>query len=94
MRHAKSYQLVPDNVSGMSPDAVSDLTAQTFGSLKQWQRIGGQCSKCTHQGWLNRYELAKAFGSAPLVSLQPLLRCTRCDTKGDHKFILGMMARD
>lgn len=94
MRHAKSYQLVPDDVSGMSPDAVTDLTAKTFGTLREWQRIGGQCSKCPHLGWLNRYELSKTFGAVPLVTLQSLLHCTRCDTKGDHKFIAGMMARD
>jgi len=94
MKHARSIQLIPDDVSGLSADAAEDLTATTFGTIREWQRIGGKCSKCPHQGWLDRYALARQFGVTPLVTLQPLLRCTQCDTKGSHKFIIGMMARD
>ncbi len=94
MRHARSILLLPESTHNRSsPDAGAD--AQTScQTLRQWQRLGGLCASCAHEGWLDRYQLERRYGAVRLSALQPLLRCTRCQSKGRNRFIIAAMARD
>jgi hypothetical protein len=94
MRHSRSIELIPNDFTGMTPGLAQDLASLSFNTLRQWERIGGLCSKCAHQGWLDRREMGRKFGYLALIDLQPFLRCTRCENKGDNRFALGRMARD
>jgi hypothetical protein len=87
MRHARSTQFIPHS-------AEPDTPSFTLGDLREWERLGGKCTACTREGWIDKYALRHRYGRTNLVLLQPLLRCCRCNHKGDNRFILGMMARD
>lgn len=67
----------------------------TFDLLAQWWDLGGLCSKCEREGWLDRYELARKFSSGCyLHSLESRLRCRGCGHKGGgNKFIVRKLPR-
>ncbi|MCV3766497.1 hypothetical protein [Rhizobium sp. TRM95796] len=94
MRHARSILLIAESSGDERVPDAEEPPPATFQSLRQWQRLGGLCSRCAHEAWLDRYDLQRRFGAVLLVDLQPLLRCTRCQSKGDNRFIIGAMARD
>lgn len=94
MKHARSLLLIPDDVQGLSPKIVSELANVTFSGLRQWQRLGGKCCQCEHEGWLDRYDLQREYGGVLLAELRVLLKCSRCGNEDGNKFIIAMMGRD
>jgi hypothetical protein len=94
MKHARSIQLIPDDVQGLTPEIVKELSNVTFSGLREWQRLGGKCSQCEHEGWVDRYELQERHRGVMLADLQVLLKCKRCGNHEGNRFIFGMMARD
>jgi hypothetical protein len=94
MRHARSILLIPESSDGGRVKDAEEAGQTSFQSLRQWQRLGGLCSHCAHEGWLDRYDLERRYGAVQLADLQPLLLCTRCQSKGENRFIIGAMARD
>lgn len=94
MRHPRSILLIPESSDvGRIVDAEG-LPVASFRSLRQWQRLGGLSSHCAHERCLDRYDLERRYGAVQLICLQPLLRCTGCQSKGDNCFIVGAMARE
>lgn len=87
MRHARSVQLIPEQ-------ADDETRSLAIDDLRQWERLGGKCIACQHEGWINKYALRQRYGRRRLAHLEPLLRCQPCGNKGDNSFIVGMMARD
>lgn len=67
----------------------------TFESLQQWYELGGLCSHCDREGWLDRYELARRYSSrCYLHSLEQFLRCMGCGHKGGgNSFIARKLPR-
>lgn len=66
----------------------------TFASLPEWVVLGGHCSSCEREGWVERWELERKFGRDSLISeLRPLLRCMRCGNKGSNTWIAGKQPR-
>lgn len=94
MRHERSIQLVPDDLTTLEPVDAQWLLSASIDDLRQWERLGGQCSACRRRGSVDQYQLRRDFGSAPLAGLQVFLHCTRCDNKGDNKFVVSKIARD
>jgi hypothetical protein len=94
MRHARSILLVPQSADDRCLEPGKAVTQIGFGSLREWERLGGLCCYCAHSGWIDRYDLARRYGLVQLSVLQPYLRCTRCQSKGENRFIVGSMARD
>lgn len=94
MRHARSIVLIPQSSDDGRIKDAEEARQTSFQSLRQWQRLGGRCSRCAHEGWLDRYDLERRYGAVQLIRLQPMLRCTRCQSKGSNRFIIGAMARD
>lgn len=94
MRHARSVLLISDKAQDRNVQSADAAAEVGFESLRQWQRLGGLCSSCAHEGWLDRYQLEGRYGAVRLIALQPLLRCTRCQSKGHNRFIIAAMARD
>ncbi|MBB1251657.1 hypothetical protein [Rhizobium sp. G21] len=94
MRHARSIVLIPESSDDGRIENGEGAPQADFQSLRQWQRLGGLCCRCAHEGWLDRYDLERRYGAVQLIRLQPLLRCTRCQSKGGNRFIIGAMARD
>lgn len=66
----------------------------TFGSLPQWIVLGGHCSNCEREGWVDRWELENRFGrDRHIYQLRPLLRCLKCGNKGSNTWIAAKQAR-
>ena len=66
----------------------------TLESWAEWYVMGGKCSKCGHQGWVDRWELRRLYGrNKYIVQLRPLLRCRLCGNVGDNEWIVGKAAR-
>jgi len=91
MRHERSIDLLPDDPTPMERHEFSGATLGTF---KQWEILGGRCVACRHQGWVDKDDLRKRWDNHYLITLQPFLRCTKCQNKGDNRWIAGKMARD
>ena len=94
MKHKRSIQLIPDDIQGLTPEIVSELSNVNFKGLREWQKLGGKCARCEHEGWLNRYQLEREYDPVLLAELQPLLKCKRCGNEDRNRFIVGMIARD
>ncbi len=67
----------------------------TFESLPQWYELGGLCSHCDRERWLDRYELARKYSArCYLQSLESRLRCMGCGNKGNgNQFIVRKLPR-
>lgn len=79
----------------------------TTGALRPGRKRLGQTSKpyASGSGWVVSVPIAltrggwtdtisRRYAAVQLIRLQPLFRCTRCQNKGDNRFIIGPMTRD
>lgn len=66
----------------------------TFEALPQWYDLGGHCSNCEREGWVDRWELERRYGVARKLSeLRPSLRCLKCGNKGSNTWIVAQVPR-
>ncbi|TCN30210.1 hypothetical protein [Sinorhizobium americanum] len=92
MRHSRSIDLVPENRAIDPERGIGHLRLADLGDD---QILGARCATCDHSNWVNRWEIArKSGGDMTLDALRPLLRCTRCDNKGNNGWRLGRIDRD
>ena len=94
MRHARSIQLVPDNLREIPEVEAAALQRMTFADIMEWERLGGRCARCRHPGMVTACLMKKRFGRRPLLELEPCLRCTPCGNKGDNKWIIARLDRN
>jgi hypothetical protein len=94
MRHARGIQLVPDDLRVLPEIEVAALQKMTFSDIMEWERLGGRCVRCRHQGMVNAYLMRKRFGRRPLLELEPCLHCGACGNKGDNKWIIAKLDRN
>jgi hypothetical protein len=94
MRHSRGIQLVPDDIGGLPEVEASALHRMTFGDVMEWERLGGRCVRCKHQGMVNTYLMKKRFGRRPLLELEPCLHCMSCGNKGDNRWIIAKLDRN
>jgi hypothetical protein len=93
MRHRKGIDLTrqPDPPYTERPKETADLydIATRFENLSGWALIGGRCSRCEREGWIDRDWLEAKFPNAVIVALAPKLRCRKCGSKGNNRWIVG-----
>lgn len=66
----------------------------TFESLPQWYELGGHCSQCEREGWIDRWELERRAGAGTVIAdLRAALRCRKCGNKGSNTWITMQAAR-
>lgn len=66
----------------------------TLGEIPQWYELGGHCSSCEREGYVDRWELQQRIGAdALLYELRPLLRCRKCGNKGSNTWVAAKAAR-
>nr|WP_246663804.1 hypothetical protein [Sinorhizobium sp. LM21] len=66
----------------------------TFDSFPEYVELGGRCSKCEREGWVDRWELQRRFGVRTYINqIRPLLRCRKCGNKGSNNWILRRAPR-
>lgn len=66
----------------------------TFGSLPDWYVLGGHCSQCEREGWVDRWHLEARFGKDKYIhQLRPALRCLACGNKGSNTWTVGKLPR-
>jgi hypothetical protein len=99
MRHRRSIDLtrMPDPpVIVDKPAEVADLVdvAQgNFGDINSWVLIGGRCSRCEREGWVDRDWLEAKYPSVVISTLALKLRCRKCGNKGSNRWIVGKPPR-
>ncbi|RVO68353.1 hypothetical protein [Sinorhizobium meliloti] len=92
MRHARSIDLDPGRHAIDPEKGIGHLRLADLG---EDQILGARCAACDHDNWVNRWEIARKWGGdMTLNQLRPLLRCTRCDNKGNNGWRLGRIDRD
>ncbi|RMI22767.1 hypothetical protein [Sinorhizobium meliloti] len=92
MRHSRSIDLVPER---HSIGAVGGIGHMRLADLDEEQILGGRCAACDYKNWVNRWEIARRFGSErTLDELRQMLRCGRCGNKGNNGWRLGRIDRD
>ena len=92
MRHSRSIDLVPEMTATDPERGIGHLRLADLG---EEQILGARCAACDHKNWVNRWEIAAKVGCArTLDELRPLLRCSRCDNKGNNGWRLGRIDRD
>ncbi|MFC3074970.1 hypothetical protein [Shinella pollutisoli] len=65
-----------------------------FGSLPEWCVLGGHCSRCEREGWIDRWELQGRYGKETRIAdLRPALRCLKCGNKGTNTWTVGKLPR-
>jgi DNA-directed RNA polymerase subunit RPC12/RpoP len=75
-------------------DGLFGADRPTFSNLPQWFEIGGRCSRCHRDGWLDRWELARRFGNGQYIhQLEHRLRCTACGHRGTNRWIVVKVPR-
>jgi hypothetical protein len=66
----------------------------TFGTLPQWVVLGGHCSSCEREGWVDRWELERRYGrDCHIYRLRPFLRCLKCGNKGSNTWTAAKAER-
>ncbi|MGD9476910.1 hypothetical protein [Shinella sp. G-2] len=66
----------------------------TFDTLASYLQLGGKCKTCRHIVPIDRHALARRFGrDRPLAGLEPKLKCTACDRRGDSVFVVAKLPR-
>ena len=85
----------PDPPYVERPAEVADLydIAYKFHELSSWALLGGRCSRCEREGWVDRDWLEKRYPSAVISELAPKLRCRKCGSKGGNRWIVGKPKR-
>jgi hypothetical protein len=58
--------------------------------LEQWYLLGGNCQKCRHVGWHDRWDIGRRV---VIVTLMPRLRCTACGNKRGNSLKIGKIQR-
>ncbi|MGV1944862.1 MULTISPECIES: hypothetical protein [unclassified Agrobacterium] len=95
MKHRRGINLVPDSFRVIYEGTVSRDLYPTLDSYPEWYVFGGRCSRCEREGWVDRKDLTRRFGSGIyLTHLRPKLRCMKCGNKGNNNWIFGKLARD
>ena len=84
-----AYRLIPQDF-----EAFFAADRPTFSGLPEWYELGGHCSNCEREGWVDRWELQRRFGSDRYIHhLRPALRCMACGNKGSNTWIIGKKPR-
>lgn len=95
MKHRRGIEIGRprrDAITYLGP--VMDPAHTTFDDIQQWYALGGHCSKCEREAWVDRWEVEKKWGSQTYLGpLAPRLRCLACNHKGSNKWILGQLPR-
>lgn len=92
MRQSRSIDLVPEN---RPIDPEGGIGHLRLADLCEDQILGARCAACDHNNWVNRWDIARRWGGeTTLDELRSLLRCTRCDNKGNNGWRLGRIDRD
>lgn len=69
-------------------------TCATVERLASYLQLGGKCKSCGHIFPVDRPALARRFGrDQHLVGLEPKLKCTSCDTRGNSVFVVAKLPR-
>ncbi|TAA54799.1 hypothetical protein [Shinella sp. JR1-6] len=80
-----------------APEILDNLFGNdrvTFSNLVQWYELGGRCSKCEREGWVDRWELANRLGKVNYIhQFQERLRCLKCGNKGSNRWIVRQAPR-
>lgn len=75
-------------------DGIFGNDRATFRNLIEWYELGGRCSKCERDGWVDRWELGRRFGEHTYIhQRESLLRCKGCGNKGTNRWIVRQMPR-
>ena len=100
MRHRRGIDLTAANTNldprpvGLHVHVPARHHSAALADLPEWYRLGAKCPVCQHIGWLDRWEIARRFGRLrPVISLEPLLRCTGCGNRTANDFVVGKAAR-
>lgn len=84
-----AQQLIPQDFEGFF-----GADRPTFAGLPEWYELGGHCSNCEREGWVDRAELKRRFGGDRYIHhLRPALRCLKCGNKGSNTWIIGKKPR-
>jgi hypothetical protein len=71
-----------------------DPVHTTIDDIPEWNAIGGHCSKCERESWMDRWEVSKRWGKTTyLGSLTMRLRCRGCGNRDGNKWIVGQLPR-
>lgn len=62
--------------------------------IREWECIGGRCSNCEREAWLDRWALQRWGTSIVLSEVAKHLRCRACGNITGNKVILGRLPRD
>ncbi|WP_034858503.1 hypothetical protein [Sinorhizobium sojae] len=92
MRHSWSIDLVSDR---HATDPINGIGHLRLADLQEEQILGARCAACDYKNWVNRWEIARRFGSErTLDELRQMLRCGCCGNKGNNGWRLGRIDRD
>lgn len=70
-----------------------DVASDRFGDVNNWALIGGRCARCEREGWIDRDWLEARYPSVVISTLAPTLRCRKCGSKGNNRWIVGKPPR-
>lgn len=66
----------------------------TLGGLDQCWVLYGECARCPHVGYIDRYALARRFGNNQRMKpLEFKLLCRRCGNRDFNCFTVARMQR-
>ncbi|WLR92198.1 hypothetical protein [Shinella zoogloeoides] len=83
-----------DNLVPLDLESLFGRDRPTLSSLPDWYALGGHCSNCEREGWINRWELQREVGGdVYLYELRPWLRCLKCGNKGSNTWITAKLPR-
>lgn len=72
---------------------LEEVAYGSFGDINAWVLIGGRCSRCEREGWIDRDWLEARYPSVVISTLAPKLRCRKCGSKGTNRWIVGKPPR-
>lgn len=98
MKHRRGIDLtrMPDPPVVDKPKEIAlleDVALGRFGDINSWVLIGGRCSRCEREGWVDRDWLEAKYPSSVISALSTKLRCRKCGSKGSNRWVVGKPPR-
>lgn len=99
MKHRRGIDLtrMPDPPTIVDrPKQIELLESVAVGRLadiSSWTLIGGRCSRCEREGWIDRDWLEAKFPAMVVSTLSGKLRCRKCGSKGSNRWLVGKPPR-
>ena len=74
-------------------ELLESVAVGRLADISSWTLIGGRCSRCEREGWIDREWLEAKFPSMVVSTRSTQLRGRKCGNKESNRWVVGRRPR-